>query len=86
MIVIRLAPGGKKKRPFYRIVVADQRYKLQGRFIEQIGFFNPIARGKEERLRLARKRLAYWTSQGAQMSTRVATLAAQWDRALQASA
>lgn len=79
MVVIRLACGGAKKRPFYAIVVADQRYKRDGRFIERIGFFNPVARGKEEALRLNRERIAYWLSQGAQLSTRVKTLVQQWD-------
>ena len=57
MVIIRLARGGSKKRPFYRIVVADSRNKRDGRFIEQIGFFNPIAKGQEERLRLDRDRI-----------------------------
>ena len=79
MVVIRLARAGAKKRPFYNIVVADQRCKRDGRFIERIGFFNPIAVGKEELLRLARDRVAHWVGRGAQLSTRVATLVKQWD-------
>lgn len=79
MVVIRLARAGAKKRPFYYIVVADQRYARDGRYIERIGFYNPVAKGQEEPLRLSRDRVEYWVSQGAQMSTRVATLVEQWD-------
>lgn len=75
MVTIRLARGGAKKRPFYSIVVTDSRNARDGRFIERIGFFNPVARGQEERLRLNGERLAYWVSQGAQPSERVAQLA-----------
>lgn len=74
MVVIRLARGGSKKRPFYHISVADQRNARDGRFIERLGFFNPVARGQEERLRVDLERVAYWTSRGAQPSDRVATL------------
>ncbi len=78
-MVIRLARMGAKKRPFYNIVVADQRCKRDGRFIERIGFFNPVAAGKEELLRLSRDRIDHWVGRGAQLSTRVATLVKQWD-------
>lgn len=61
MVKIRLARGGAKKRPFYHIVVADARNKRDGRRIEKIGFFNPLARGQEERLRLNLERVDYWT-------------------------
>lgn len=71
MVKIRLARGGAKKRPFYSIVVADQRRSPRGRFIERVGFFNPRARGNEERLRIDRDRVQYWVSQGAQPSDRV---------------
>jgi small subunit ribosomal protein S16 len=74
MVVIRLARGGSKKRPFYHISVADQRNARDGRFIERLGFFNPVARGQEERLRVDLERVAYWTSRGAQPSDRVAVL------------
>lgn len=74
MVVIRLARGGSKKRPFYHITVADQRNARDGRFIERIGFFNPVARGQEERLRIDLDRVAHWTGRGAQPSDRVATL------------
>ncbi|MBS0286088.1 MAG: 30S ribosomal protein S16 [Proteobacteria bacterium] len=79
MVVIRLARAGAKKRPFYNIVVADQRYPRDGRFIERIGFFNPVASGKEELLRLSRDRIDHWVGRGAQLSIRVATLVKQWD-------
>ncbi len=74
MVVIRLARGGSKKRPFYHITVADQRNARDGRFIERVGFFNPIARGQEERLRLDLDRIAHWESKGAQASERVVAL------------
>lgn len=72
MVSIRLSRGGSKKRPFYQIVVADERLKRDGRYIERIGFFNPIATGGEVRLRLDRARAEYWISRGAQPSERVA--------------
>jgi len=75
MVTIRLSRGGAKKKPFYHITVADSRRARDGRFIERIGFFNPMARGQEERLRLDTDRMAYWQSQGAQLSDRVARLA-----------
>ena len=75
MVTIRLARGGAKKRPFYHITVSDSRRARDGRFIERIGFFNPLAKGQEERLRLDLERMAYWQSQGAQVSPRVSSLA-----------
>ncbi|MDQ8036141.1 MAG: 30S ribosomal protein S16 [Pedobacter sp.] len=74
MVTIRLARGGAKKRPFYQVVVTDSRNARDGRFIERVGFFNPIATGKEERLRVNADRYQYWVSQGAQPSERVAQL------------
>jgi small subunit ribosomal protein S16 len=74
MVVIRLSRRGAKRRPFYNIVVADQRMKRDGRFIERVGFFNPVASGEAEKLRLDRDRIDYWISQGAQPSERVAKL------------
>lgn len=74
MVRIRLARGGSKKRPFYHIVVADKRNARDGRFLERVGFFNPIAAGQEERLRLELERVAHWVDQGAQMSDRVKKL------------
>jgi small subunit ribosomal protein S16 len=74
MVTIRLARTGAKKRPFYHIVVADSRKPRDGRYIERIGFFNPIATGGEERLRIDRERVDHWVSQGAQASDRVSQL------------
>jgi len=74
MVVIRLARSGSKKRPFYHISVADSRNARDGRFIERVGFFNPVARGQEERLRIDNERVEYWVSKGAQLSDRVAKL------------
>jgi small subunit ribosomal protein S16 len=74
MVTIRLARGGSKKRPFYHLTVTDSRSARNGRFIERIGFFNPIARGQEEKLRVDSERLGYWLSTGAQVSERVSKL------------
>jgi small subunit ribosomal protein S16 len=74
MVVIRLARGGAKKRPFYSIVVADQRRAPRGRYIERVGFYNPRATENEETLRVDRERVDYWVNKGAQMSDRVASL------------
>ena len=74
MVTIRLARGGSKKRPFYHLTVTDSRNARDGRFIERIGFFNPIARGQEERLRVDRDRVQYWVANGAQVSDRVKSL------------
>ncbi|MGE0371493.1 MAG: 30S ribosomal protein S16 [Gammaproteobacteria bacterium] len=77
MVTIRLARGGAKKRPFYHIVVADSRRPRDGRFIERIGYFNPVAAKNEPKLTLDGERLNYWLSQGAQPSERVSMLAKQ---------
>jgi small subunit ribosomal protein S16 len=77
MVVIRLSRGGSKARPFYNIVVADKRNRRDGRFIERIGFYNPMARGAEEPLRLSVDRLTYWTGVGAEPSDTVARLVKQ---------
>ncbi|KAA1172024.1 30S ribosomal protein S16 [Marinobacter salinexigens] len=74
MVTIRLARGGSKKRPFYHLTVTDSRKSRDGRFIERVGFFNPVARGQEERLRVDQDRVNYWLGQGAQTSDRVAQL------------
>lgn len=74
MVIIRLARGGSKKRPFYHLTVTDSRKSRDGRFIERVGFFNPVARGQEESLRIDRDRIDHWVSQGAQTSERVAQL------------
>ena len=77
MVTIRLSRKGAKKRPFYHIVVTDSRNKRDGRYIERIGFFNPMAAGQEEELRLDLERAKYWQSQGAQASERVSKLLKQ---------
>lgn len=74
MVTIRLSRGGAKNRPFYQIVVTDSRSGRDGRYIERVGFFNPLARGNEEKLRLDNERVAYWKANGAQTSERVAQL------------
>ncbi|WP_020562328.1 30S ribosomal protein S16 [Methylosarcina fibrata] len=74
MVTIRLARSGAKNRPFYHVIVTDSRNSRDGRYIERVGFFNPLARGKEERLRLDNERVSYWTANGAQPSDRVAKL------------
>ena len=77
MVVIRLARGGAKKRPFYNLVVADSRRARDGRFIERIGFYDPVAPEGRERLRVDAERLAYWKGKGAQLSDTVARLVKQ---------
>ena len=74
MVTIRLARGGSKKNPYYYVTVTDKRNARDGSFIERLGFFNPTARGSEERLRIDMDRVKYWQSQGAQASLRVTTL------------
>jgi small subunit ribosomal protein S16 len=71
MVVIRLSRGGAKKRPFYHIVVADKCRSRNGRFIEQVGYFNPIAAGKEIPLNINMERIQEWIGKGAQPSDRV---------------
>jgi small subunit ribosomal protein S16 len=78
MVVIRLARGGAKKRPFYNIVVTDSRNRRDGRFIERVGFYNPVAPEGTERLRVATDRITYWQSQGAQISPTAARLVKQF--------
>ena len=77
MVKIRLSRGGAKKSPFYHIVVTDSRKARDGRKIERIGFFNPVARGQEERLRVDLERVAYWSGVGAQLSERVKSLVSE---------
>ena len=74
MVTIRLQRGSAKKRPFYQVVVADSRRARNGRFIENVGFFNPTAQGQAERLRLDLERVEYWVGVGAGLSDRVASL------------
>ena len=74
MVTIRLQRGGAKKRPFYQVVVADSRNARDGRFIERVGFFNPMASGQAEKLNLDLARIQHWVGQGANVSDRVAKL------------
>ncbi len=74
MVTIRLSRGGAKKNPFYHLTVSDRRKSRDGGFIERVGFFNPSARGSEERLRVDLDRVQFWLGQGAQTSQRVASL------------
>lgn len=74
MVTIRLARAGAKKRPFYHVVAADKRKAVSGRFIENLGYYNPKATGGEKKLSLDQARVDYWTGQGAQVSDRVAYL------------
>ena len=77
MVTIRLSRGGSKKRPFYHLNVSDSRTSRDGRFIERVGFFNPVASGSEQRLQVNQERIDYWVSKGAQLSDRVAKLVSQ---------
>ncbi len=74
MVSIRLTRGGAKKTPFYHIVVTDSRNRRDGRYIERLGFFNPVAKGQEVTLRMDLERVDYWIDQGAQPSNRVSNL------------
>jgi small subunit ribosomal protein S16 len=77
MVVIRLSRGGAKKAPFYHIVVTDSRNRRDGRYIERVGFFNPVAKGNAETLRMDIARIEHWIGQGAQPSDRVRSLIKQ---------
>jgi small subunit ribosomal protein S16 len=85
MVTIRLSRSGSKKRPFYHISVADSRVSRDGRFIERLGFFNPIARGGDEKMRLDIERFDYWVRLGAQTSDRVKQLAKEYKKAAAAA-
>jgi ribosomal protein S16 len=74
MVIIRLARSGAKKNPYYFITVADERRPRDGAFIERLGFFNPSAKGQEERLRIDLEKLEDWVSKGAQVSDRIKSL------------
>ncbi len=77
MVTIRMSRGGAKKRPFYHVVVTDSRNRRDGRYIERLGFYNPLAKENEEALRLDMERINYWLSKGAKASDRVASLIRQ---------
>ena len=81
MVSIRLTRGGATKRPFYHIIVTDSRNRRDGRYIERLGFFDPVARVGAERLRLDLERIDYWVGQGAQPSARVAQLVKSYRKA-----
>jgi small subunit ribosomal protein S16 len=81
MVTIRMSRSGAKKHPYYNVVVADSRNKRDGRCIERVGFFNPLAQGQEEKLRLDMERITHWISLGAQTSERVANLIVQAQKA-----
>ena len=85
MVTIRLARGGAKKRPFYQIVVTDSRNARDGRFIERLGFFNPVASGQEVHLQIDLERANHWISQGAKPSERVAQLIKKASKASEAA-
>jgi small subunit ribosomal protein S16 len=74
MVSIRLSRAGAKKRPFYHLVVTDSRNRRDGRYIERLGFFNPLGKEQEENLRIDVERVEHWIGQGAQPSERVASL------------
>ncbi|GAB2951303.1 30S ribosomal protein S16 [Aquaspirillum soli] len=80
MVVIRLARGGAKDRPFFNIIVADSRSRRDGRFIERIGFHNPVANEKQERTRIALDRLNYWLGVGAQLSDSAAKIVKEFEK------
>jgi small subunit ribosomal protein S16 len=80
MVSIRLSRGGAKKRPFYTVVVTDSRNRRDGRYIERVGFFNPIASGQDVKLSLNQERLQYWLNTGAQPSERVMSLMKEYAR------
>lgn len=81
MVVIRLARGGAKKRPFFNIVATDSRNARDGRFIERVGFYNPVAAEGEQKFRVATDRLQHWQGVGAQLSPTVARLVKQFAQA-----
>ena len=81
MVTIRLSRGGAKKKPFYHIVVTDSRNRRDGRYIERVGFFNPVARGQEQRVRIDTARIEHWVGDGAKLSDRVASLLKEANKA-----
>lgn len=81
MVVIRLSRGGSKGRPFFNIVATDSRNRRDGRFIERVGFYNPVASGKEVGLSINSERLSYWQQNGAQLSPTVERLVKQGAKA-----
>lgn len=86
MVVIRLTRAGAKSHPFYHIVATDSRNRRDGRYIERLGYYNPVARGAEVPLQIAADRLSHWTSVGAQVSPTVQRLVKTAQKATQATA
>ena len=86
MVVIRLSRGGARNRPFYNVVVADSRNRRDGRYLERLGFYNPVARGQDQPLRIEMERLNYWAGVGAQLSPTVERLVKQSKQAAPAQA
>lgn len=86
MVRIRLARSGSKKRPFYYIVAAEQRDKRDGRFIERIGYFNPMAKGQDSRLTINVETYQQWLKKGAQPSERILSLVKQYEQSGQSAA
>jgi small subunit ribosomal protein S16 len=82
MVVIRLSKGGSKKKPFYHLVAVDKRSPRDGKYLEKIGYFNPLAKGQAVRLKVSRERINYWVSVGAQLSDRVKSLVKEWDKSI----
>jgi small subunit ribosomal protein S16 len=85
MVKIRLTRGGAKKRPFYHVIVTDSRSARDGRNIERVGFYNPVAAGAEKRVEMNVERVEYWVGQGAQLSDKVADLYKQASKAATAA-
>ena len=85
MVSIRLSRAGAKKRPFYHLVVTDSRNRRDGRYIERVGYFNPLGKEHEENLRIDVERVDYWIGQGAQPSERVASLLKTHSKAVKAN-
>jgi small subunit ribosomal protein S16 len=86
MVVVRLARGGSKKRPFYNVVAADSRNRRDGRFIERVGFYNPVAGEGQENLRIALDRVQHWVDNGAQLSDTVSRLVKEYSAKVAAAA
>ncbi len=86
MVKIRLTRGGAKKRPFYHIIVTDHRNKRDGRSLERVGFYNPVAQGAEKRVELNIERLNHWVSEGAQLTDKVRMLVKESASASKAAA
>lgn len=86
MVILRLSRGGAKNRPFYNVVATDSRNRRDGRFIERVGFYNPVASGNDEKLRLSMDRVKHWQGVGAQLSPAVARLVKEFSETQPAAA